>query len=106
LDPRSIYDFPIKWIKGFGLDVAGDEAHSAYIIEMCNTALTTLKNKITEVAAPTTSVLKLLDGLYQEIIWHTHYATSKLKNFYVSFIILYRSSYFRLKNSKCSLQTW
>ncbi|XP_065903262.1 NACHT domain- and WD repeat-containing protein 1-like isoform X2 [Dysidea avara] len=82
LDPRSIYDFPIKWIKGLGLDVAGDEMHNAYIVELCNTTLATLKSKITEVMTPTTSALKLLDGLYQEIVWHTHYATSKLEDFY------------------------
>jgi len=58
--------------------------HNAYIIELCNAALTTLKSKITEVMTPTTSALNLLDGLYQEIVWHTHYAASKSKNFYVS----------------------
>ena len=94
MDPRSIYDFPIKWIKGLGLDVAGDEMHKAYIIELCNTTLATLKSRITEIMTPTTSALNLLGGLYQEIVWHTHYATSKLKNFYVSvFLLQYELQY-------------
>ena len=63
--------------------------HNAYIVELCNTTLATLKSKITEVMTPTTSALKLLDGLYQEIVWHTHYATSKLEDFYVSVGTIY-----------------
>lgn len=33
----------------------------------------------------TTLSLNVMDGLYQEVLWHTHYATSKFKNYFVSY---------------------
>ena len=88
LDPRNIFDFPIKWVKGLGLDTAGDDSHKAYIVEFCNKVLGFLKDKILQAMETTTLSLKVMDGLYQEVLWHTYYATSKLKNYFVSYLYI------------------
>lgn len=84
LDPTNIFDFPIKWIKGLGLDTVGDDSHKAYIAEFCGKVLDTMKDKIMQEMEATSLSLKVMDGLYQEVLWHTHYATSKFKNYFVS----------------------
>ena len=85
LDPRNIIDFPVKWIKGLGLDTTGDDSHKAYIAEFCDKVLSTVKDLIMQAMESTTLSLNVMDGLYQEVLWHTHYATSKFKNYFVSF---------------------
>ena len=84
LDPRNIFDFPIKWIKGLGLDIAGDDSHKAYIVDFCDKVLATIKEKIMEALETSSLLIKVMDGLYQEVLWHTHYATFKLQNYFVS----------------------
>lgn len=84
LDPRNIFDFSVKWIKGLGLDSTGDDSHKAYIVELCDKVLATMKDKILQEMESTTFTLEIMDGLYQEVLWHTHYATSKVKNYFVS----------------------
>ena len=87
LDPRNIFDFPINWIKGLGLDTVGEESHKAYLLEFCGRVLDFLKDKILYSMETTTLSLKVMGGLYQEVLWHTHYATSKLKKFFVSYLL-------------------
>lgn len=84
LDPRNIFDFPVKWIKGLGLDTVGDDSHKAYISEFCDKVLATVKDKIMQAIETTALLLKVMDGLYQEVLWHTHYANSKFKSYFVS----------------------
>ena len=84
LDPRNIFDFPINWIKGLGLDTVGEESHKAYLVEFCDRVLGFLKDKILQSIKTTTLFLKVMNGLYQEVLWHTYYATSKLKKYFVS----------------------
>ena len=91
LDPRNIFNFPINWIKGLGLDTVEDDSHKGYIVEFCDKVLGFLKDKILQAMETTTLSLKVMDGLYQEVLWHTHYASSKLKNYFVS--CLYNEPY-------------
>jgi len=89
LDPKSIFDFPIKWVKGLGLDIIGDDTHKAYIVEFCDQVLAAVKDKIMQAIETTNSSFKVMEGLYQEVLWHTHHATSKLKNYLVSCMYIY-----------------
>ena len=47
--------------------------------------MSTVKDLIMQAMETTALSLTVMDGLYQEVLWHTHYAASKFKNYFVSY---------------------
>ena len=82
LENTNIFEFPIKWAKGCGLDPRNDPTHSDYLQSLLATSTDFLQQKIT--AAAEWYEDHSGPELYKEALFHGHLCQEKAKQFRVS----------------------
>ena len=82
LENTNIFEFPIKWARGCGLDPQNDSTHSEYLHSLLTTSTDFLQQKITTAAEWHHEHSG--SELYKEALFHGHLCQEKAKQFRVS----------------------
>ena len=83
LENANIRDFPLKWVKGSGLDPLHDPTHSSYLQKAFANCLELLKAQI-DTALEEYEASPGGGDLYKEVVFHGHYCKERAKDFKVS----------------------
>ena len=75
-------EFPLKWVKGRGLDPQHDSAHSKYLLKAYTTCVEHLKDRILSAVDEYNGTSG--GALYKEVLFHGHYCKERAKEFKVS----------------------
>jgi hypothetical protein len=79
LEASSIMEFPLKWVKGRGLDPQHDSAHSKYLLKAYTTCVEHLKDRISSAVDEYNGTSG--GALYKEVLFHGHYCKERAKEF-------------------------
>lgn len=69
LDSSNIFEFPIKWERGKGLDPDSCPPHEDYLIQMCERVCHTLQEHISHAADIVH--MQTCNATYQEVLVHS-----------------------------------
>ena len=94
LENTNIFEFPIKWAKGSGLDPQNDPTHSEYLQSLLTTSIDFLLKKITTAAEWYREHFGT--ELCKEALFHGHLCQEKAKQFRVSGQVPGCTQYFSL----------
>ena len=75
-------EFNLKWQKNKGLDPAQNPAHSEYLSDLCDSVVSVLQTKLSNVAQLLD--VEASDPVYQEVLCHGERCKEKIKGFVVS----------------------